>query len=285
MPPGNGIVTSSAFTFYGITGQRLGTFSVTTSQYGNSGACSNGARACTGPASGSWLYFGGRLIAVNGLPVMTDRLGSVRSGISYYPWGEEKTSPPTQDGQVKFATYFRDMPGQDYADQRYYNSNAGRFYTPDNTPLSAVDLKNPTSWNKYTYAGDDSVNFNDPSGSIRCWIFGFDFGGVGGNDGGSGCSQDPCTFLINNFGPIPSPFCGYGTMYDVPEPPEPDSINCVGTARVLQGNAKTIGQPGGLLLPAVGSSYRLLARQSFRASGERRMRVCGHTGTRSAESF
>jgi hypothetical protein len=42
------------------------------------------------------------------------------------------------------------------------------------------------------------VNFNDPSGSIRCWIDGFDFGGVGGDDGGSACWQDPCTFLINN---------------------------------------------------------------------------------------
>jgi RHS repeat-associated protein len=148
---------------------------VITSAYANSGNC-NGARYCIGAISASWLYFGGRLIGVNGLPVVTDRLGSVRSGISYYPWGEEKTSPPTQDGQVKFGTYFRDMPGQDYADQRYYNANAGRFYTPDPAGKRRVDPKNPTSWNMYAYAGDDPVNRFDPSGLDYCDPeFGCDF--------------------------------------------------------------------------------------------------------------
>jgi RHS repeat-associated protein len=105
---------------------------------------------------------------VNGFAATTDRLGSARSGISYYPWGEEKTSPPTQDGQVKFGTYFRDMPGQDYADQRYYNQNPGRFYTPDPAGRNAVDSKNPTSWNMYAYAGDDPVNSFDPRGTDPC---------------------------------------------------------------------------------------------------------------------
>ena len=37
----------------------------------------------------------------------------------------------TADGREKFGTYTRDNPGQDYADQRYYNSNAGSFFSPD----------------------------------------------------------------------------------------------------------------------------------------------------------
>jgi len=41
---------------------------------------------------------------------------------SYYPYGEERTVTP--DGREKFGTYFRDSVGQDYADQRYYNSGA-----------------------------------------------------------------------------------------------------------------------------------------------------------------
>jgi hypothetical protein len=53
----------------------------------------------------------------------------------------------------------------------------------------------------YAFAYDDPVNFNDPRGALSCWIFGLDFGGVGGDDGGSACSRDPCSFLINNFGP------------------------------------------------------------------------------------
>jgi RHS repeat-associated protein len=48
--------------------------------------------------------------------------------------------------------------------QRYYNSNAGRFYTPDPIGMAAVDLANPTSWNLYAYVNDDPGNFNDPRG-------------------------------------------------------------------------------------------------------------------------
>ena len=51
----------------------------------------------------------------------------------------------------------------DYADQRYYNSNSGRFYTPD----------------------------------------------------AAGMLEDPCDFLIEAFGPVPSPLCGYpGPAYE-----------------------------------------------------------------------
>jgi RHS repeat-associated protein len=67
-------------------------------------------------------------------------------------------------GDVEFATYWRDMVGQDYADQRYYNSNAGRFYTPDPSGTATVDMTNPTSWNMYAYADADPINFNDPTG-------------------------------------------------------------------------------------------------------------------------
>jgi len=98
-------------------------------------------------------------------------LGSQRNGMSYYPWGEEKTSTP--NGQVKFATYFRDMPGQDYADQRYYTATAGRFYTADPAALATADLKNPTTWNMYAYANDDPVNLNDPHGMFGCVVWGW----------------------------------------------------------------------------------------------------------------
>ena len=49
-------------------------------------------------------------------------MGSVRASgyerMSYYPYGEEKTS--TADDREKFVTYTRDSVTQDYADQRYY---------------------------------------------------------------------------------------------------------------------------------------------------------------------
>ena len=114
--------------FYGITGQRLQAFSCTTDD-------GNGNPNCYAQTTN--VYFGRKLIVVNGVNVATDRLGSVRASaagkVSYYPYGQERAQSngqTTPDGTDKFATYFRDGSGQDYADQRYYNQ-AGRFLSPD----------------------------------------------------------------------------------------------------------------------------------------------------------
>ena len=69
-----------------------------------------------------------------GVVVVTDRLGSVRANsngefMSYYPYGEERTS--TADNREKFGTYTRDSTTQDYADQRYYAVGMGRFNSAD----------------------------------------------------------------------------------------------------------------------------------------------------------
>jgi RHS repeat-associated protein len=89
-------------------------------------------------------------------------------------------------------------------DQRYYNSNAGRFYTPDPSGRKAVNLKNPTSWNMYAYTNDDPVNFNDPRG--------LELPSLPGDWGG----DDGCT--VNGLIPAPSPLCGYPgpVLYDPP---------------------------------------------------------------------
>jgi RHS repeat-associated protein len=94
------------------------------------------------------------------------------------------------------------MPGQNYADQRYYTATAGRFYTPD--PSTGVDLKNPVTWNKYVYAGDDPVNFNDRRGLMMdlvdegggggfsdYWGFGADIGGLDGGQNFTGIGDKP----------------------------------------------------------------------------------------------
>jgi hypothetical protein len=46
---------------------------------------------------------------------------------------------------------------------RYYSAGMGRFMRPDNIP---GNLMNPQSWNKYAYANNNPVNFNDPTGHI-----------------------------------------------------------------------------------------------------------------------
>ena len=118
------------------------------------------------------VYFAGKLIQEQGQWVMTDRLGSVRlraSGerSSYQPYGAE-VAPATSDQRTKFATYYRDSAGLDYAGQRYYSNAMGRFLTPDPGGIRTADPKEPGSWNRYAYVGGDPVNFRDPQGLFRC---------------------------------------------------------------------------------------------------------------------
>ena len=103
--------------FYGATGQKLESYSC---EYT--------------PNTIDWFttlegintYFGGKMLSEKGVAVLTDRLGSVRANsngesFSYFPWGEERGTG-TADGRTKFAGYYRDLPGQDYANARYYSA-------------------------------------------------------------------------------------------------------------------------------------------------------------------
>jgi len=131
-------------------------------------ACTSNGQWSTCATANSNVYFKGRLLmkAAGGY-MPADRLGSVGTGSAYFPYGEEKGSPPTPTGVERFATYYRDFVGQDYADQRYYSSNTGSFFSPDPS-MDNVDYADPGSWNAYAYANGDPINFNDPSGLQTC---------------------------------------------------------------------------------------------------------------------
>jgi RHS repeat-associated protein len=55
------------------------------------------------------------------------------------------------------------VTGLDYAMNRYYSSQWGRFTSPDPYGGSA-DTGAPLSWNRYAYVGGDPANGSDPSG-------------------------------------------------------------------------------------------------------------------------
>lgn len=143
---------------YGIDGKKLTTLN-----------CYANLITCFGPQYN--VYFKGKLVISKGIPVVTDRTGSVRwnqgSGMpmysSYYPYGEERT-PTTADDREKFGTYTRDNPGQDYADQRYYGVGTGRFLSADPGGVNTADPSTSLGWNRYAYVQGDPVNFRDPQG-------------------------------------------------------------------------------------------------------------------------
>jgi RHS repeat-associated protein len=95
--------------------------------------------------------------------VLADRVGTNRQWGAYFlPYGEEMTS--TGSDRDKFATYQRDsFTGLDYAVNRWYDSVHGVFVSPDPS-AGSISRGNPSSWNRYAYAGNDPINYSDPSG-------------------------------------------------------------------------------------------------------------------------
>jgi RHS repeat-associated protein len=125
------------------------------------------------------VYWAGRLIAQGsaftpGNNYLTfagaDRLGSVSSdgtaGRTFYlPYGEELSA--TANDRIKFATYTRDgSTGLDYADQRFFTSQFGRFMSADRFKRAAK-VNSSGSWNKYSYVQNDPVNQTDRHGTCE----------------------------------------------------------------------------------------------------------------------
>jgi RHS repeat-associated protein len=68
---------------------------------------------------------------------------------------------------------------------RQYNSNEGRWLTPDPAGLAAVDPSNPQTWNRYAFVANNPATLIDPTGLDDC-VEGDDCGGGGG---GGGCDD------------------------------------------------------------------------------------------------
>jgi len=148
---------------FGIDGKLMGSYSPQP-------VFNNSQTPTTIPFYGSTqrVYFGKRLVqSLNlGSPqnLVQDRLESAGK---YYPFGEQRVAPPPTD-YASFATYTRDsVTGLDYADQRYYANQFGRFMMPDPS-MDNVDFSDPGSWNAYTYANGDPANLTDPTGLTSC---------------------------------------------------------------------------------------------------------------------
>jgi RHS repeat-associated protein len=162
---------SETIYFYGADGKKLATYTYTIIQY----QTQDDPEIQLMEQSKN-VYFAGLMLTEEGNSVSTDRLGSVRSGgpggLGYqaeYPYGVEYTV--TANDREKYATYTRDsLTGFDYAVNRYYSSQWGRFLSPD--PYGHANLTDPPTWNQYNYAGNDPVNGTDPLGLCTVIIAG-----------------------------------------------------------------------------------------------------------------
>ncbi len=140
--------------------------------------------------SKSYVYLGGRLLSTltpngsGGEFVQyhhPDRLGTrlvsnAQDTTSFeqvaLPFGTALNAESTGSTNRRFTTYDRSVAtGLDYAINRHYDSQQGRFTQVDPIGMRSVSLTNPQTLNLYAYCANDPVNQTDPSGlGFFSWI-------------------------------------------------------------------------------------------------------------------
>ncbi len=191
--------------------------------------------------------------------VATDGLGNVTGLISdadsvpnwyrYDPFGSIIDYQALAGATTRLG--FQAMPfdvvsGLSYARARYYDPVLGRFISED--PLGLAGGINP-----YVFAGNDPVNESDPLGLATC---------VGSHPCGDPilppdcitCLADPLGGIGNYGDAGQGSGGGGGQPGSKPQTTSSKKTNtCSGSARVLKGNASTIGKPGGFSGPTAGN--------------------------------
>jgi RHS repeat-associated protein len=142
----------------------------------------------------SYVYLGGQLLATTsgaggtetrfhhpdrlGTRLVTDAGGTVVSEQLSMPFGtmlpftqtyggENSYQNPTLSNPSKkrFTSYDRsDATGLDYAVNRFYSAQQGRFTQVDPIGMGAASLSDPQTLNLYSYCGNDPINRIDPDG-------------------------------------------------------------------------------------------------------------------------
>jgi RHS repeat-associated protein len=133
--------------------------------------------------SKSYVYIGGRLLSTltpnggGGAAVdyhHPDRLGTrivsnAQNTNSFeqvtLPFGTALSSESTGATNRRFTSYNRSVTtGLDYAVNRHYDSQQGRFTQVDPIGMNASSIEHPQTLNLYTYVANDPVNRTDPDG-------------------------------------------------------------------------------------------------------------------------
>ena len=139
---------------------------------------------CEGTSCSRLIYAGSQRIALVPMPpsgrtpspsyfhpdhlgstsVLTNAQGAAEEHNSYRPYGQLHTHTGTADVAYKYTGQERDpSTGLYFYNARYYDPALGRFISPDTLVESPL---HPQTLNRYAYAGNNPVLYNDPTGPL-----------------------------------------------------------------------------------------------------------------------
>jgi RHS repeat-associated protein len=98
----------------------------------------------------------------NGMFTTSSR-GVSAHGAAHLPYGYEGTAPKSSF-VPRYHSYARSRFGLDYAINRHYDPETGRFIQPDPLGERVYGLEDPQSLNLYSFARSDPLNRRDPLG-------------------------------------------------------------------------------------------------------------------------
>ena len=111
--------------------------------------------------STSYYYLHDNISSIVGVVSST---GTIADRYAYDPYGNVTASSGSVANPWQFAGGYHDAStGLTKFGNRYYDSTTGRWSQED---ILSGNLTNPQSLNRFVYAGDDPVNFADPSGNM-----------------------------------------------------------------------------------------------------------------------
>ncbi|MDO8662670.1 MAG: RHS repeat-associated core domain-containing protein [Candidatus Omnitrophota bacterium] len=93
--------------------------------------------------------------------VITDQTGSLVQYCEYTPYGSLARNEGTDVATHKFTGKELDRTGLYFYGARYYDPEIGRFITADTIVQAPY---NPQTLNRYTYCGNNPINYVDPTG-------------------------------------------------------------------------------------------------------------------------
>jgi RHS repeat-associated protein len=113
------------------------------------------------------LYYHSDHLGSNRL--VTNNTGTKVEEIHYYPFGATQSDTGSLSVNHKYTSQEYDAEtGLYYYNARYYNPILGRFISPDTIVPNPA---NPQDLNRYSYVGNNPLNYTDPSGhSLKRWV-------------------------------------------------------------------------------------------------------------------